>query len=429
MSVLVVGVSHRSAPVSLLERLALSADESDKLAIAVTDHDHISEAAVLATCNRIEVYADVERFHSGTEAVGRLLSDRLGGDLGELLPHLYVHYDDGAVAHLFNVAAGLDSMAIGEGQILGQARDALTRGQEVGTIGPALNSLFQQALRVGKRAHAETEIDHSAPSMVTAALAQASTVLGDLAGRRAVVVGAGSLAALAVATTSRAGADVVIVNRSFDRALQLAHNHDATAHPFEQLAEALVDAHIVISCTGAAGVIIGREDIAAVGHDVVLVDLALPHDIDPSVAELERAHLISLATLSQTPDEGAEPALADVRAIVAEELAAFVAARRSASVTPTLVALRGMATSVVDAEIERLRTRVPSLSDAELSEVAQTVRRVADKLIHQPTVRVKELAAEPKTVSYATALAELFALDPDAVDAVTTPVTLTQGAR
>ena len=184
MSVLVVGISHKSAPVAILERLALEPEAATKLARDVVDQEHVSEATVLATCNRVEIYSDVTRFHGSVEAVSRLLCEHAGEDPEEFLPHLYVHYDDGAVSHLFHVASGLDSMVVGESQILGQAREALRVGQEQGTVGPALNLLFQQALRVGKRSHAETDIDRFAPSLVTASMARATDHIGDVAGKR-----------------------------------------------------------------------------------------------------------------------------------------------------------------------------------------------------------------------------------------------------
>ncbi len=215
MSVLVVGISHNSAPVAVLERLALDHDGLVKLVTDVAGAEHVTEATVIATCNRLEIYADVDRFHGSMEEVSRLLVERSGESTDALVPHLYVHYDDGAVAHLFHVASGLDSMVVGEGQILGQTRDALRIGQELGTVGPALNSLFQQALRVGKRAHAETDIDHAPPSLVSAALAMPGDPAGQVRGKRVVVVGAGSMASLATATVSRLGAaDIVVVNRS-----------------------------------------------------------------------------------------------------------------------------------------------------------------------------------------------------------------------
>ncbi|MBS2939657.1 glutamyl-tRNA reductase [Nocardioides sp. J2M5] len=421
MSVLVVGISHKSAPVEVLERLALDADGTSKLLADVMGGDHVSEATAIVTCNRLEVYAEVDRFHGSVEDVSGLLVARAGESTEALLPHLYVHYDEGAVSHLFQVASGLDSMVVGEGQILGQTRDALRIGQEHGTVGPALNTLFQQALRVGKRAHAETDIDRAAPSLVTAALDRSTR---PVAGSRAVVVGAGAMASLAVAHLARGGAErIAVINRTAAKAERLAADYAATAVPFADLHDEVRDADLVISCTGARGTVVRLAEVAAVRSGVerplTIVDLALPHDVDPAVGELPGIQLISLAGLAdELRGLEATAGVEDVRSIVGQEIAAFLAVRRQASVTPTVVALRSMATSVVDAEMERLAARLPGLDEATRAEVLHTVRRVADKLLHEPTVRVKELADAEPASSYTAALAELFRLSPDAVDAI-----------
>jgi len=427
VSVLVVGISHNSAPVSLLERVALDDSGVQKLTAAAATCDHVTEATVISTCNRVEIYTEVDRFHGSIEQLSKLLVERAGESTEAMLPHLYVHYDDGAISHLFKVAAGMDSMAIGEGQILGQTREALRRGQELGTVGPALNSLFQQALRVGKRTRAETAIDLVAPTLVTAALDQVGAGEPDVAGRSVLVIGAGAMAGLATATASRLGAGrIAVANRSAERARRLAAQYDGVAVTLDQLGAELAAADIVISCTGATGVVIGRDLVeqarAGVDTPLALIDLALPHDIDPATAELPGITRIDLAILAEAlVDSAAGAEVQEVRRILAEEVTAFLAARRQASVTPTVVALRSMATSVVDAEMTRLESRLPGLDAAVLAEVRQTARRIADKLLHEPTVRVKELANEQGAVSYAAALAELFALDQQAVDAVTRP--------
>ena len=422
VSVLVVGISHKSAPVELLERLALDSDATVKLLADVVAGEHVTEATAIVTCNRLEVYAEVDRFHGSVEELSGLLVARAEQSTEALLPHLYVHYDEGAVSHLFQVAAGLDSMVVGEGQILGQTRDALRIGQEHGTVGPALNALFQQALRVGKRAHAETDIDRAAPSLVHAALQRSSV---SVAGARAVVIGAGAMASLAVAHLSRGGAaSITVLNRTPGNADRLAVEYAATSVPLTALAAELVEADIVVSCTGAPEPLVRLGDVVTArgssDRPLTVIDLALPHDVEPSVADLPGVELVNLAGLA---DElrGLEAAAGvdDVRTIVGQEITAFLAVRRQASVTPTVVALRSMATAVVDAEMARLATRLPSLDDATRAEVLQTVRRVADKLLHEPTVRVKELADAEPAVSYTAALAELFRLDPEAVDAMT----------
>lgn len=421
MSVLVVGISHRSAPVSLLEKVALEGDDNLKLVQNVLESEHVTEATVLATCNRCEVYAEVDRFHGSVEAISRLIAERTGDDPDDLVPHLYVHYDDGAVSHLLNVASGLDSMVIGESQILGQVREALRIGQEHSSIGPALNLLFQQALRVGKRTHAETDIDRAAPSVVTAALEQLDL---DLARARVVVVGAGSMAGLAVATLTRAGArDISVANRTPESAERLAREYSVRAVSLDEVPEALVGADLLISCTGATGVMVDASTLAqrTSGEPLAIVDLALPHDVDPELGERADVQLVNLSTLSASlAGSEVERHVNGVRAIVAEELTAFLAARRAANITPTVVALRTMATGVVDAELERLLGRLPDdLEASTRTEIERTLRRVADKLLHQPTVRVRELADQDGSLTYAAALADLFALDPAAVAAVT----------
>jgi glutamyl-tRNA reductase len=420
MSVLVVGVSHNSAPVALLERVAPVPEAVPKLVQAVAACAHVTEATVIATCNRVEIYADVDRFHGSVEELSRLLVERSGESTEAMLPHLYVHYDDGAVSHLFHVAAGLDSMAVGEAQILGQTRDALRLGQEQGSVGPVLNTLFQQALRVGKRAHAETGIDRAAPTLVSAALDRACR---DLAGRRVVVVGAGAMSALSVATVVRRGAgEVVVVNRTTGRAERLALEYGVRWAPLTAIDDEVAAADVVVACAGASGVLVSRDAVAAAERPVALVDLALPHDVDPSVVDLPGVTLVTLADLGEvlrTSEAGAE--VEAVRTIVTDEVEAFVSARRQAGITPAVVALRSMATGVVESEMARLERRLPDLDETTRAELLQTLRRVTDKLVHQPTIRAKELG-DRDAVSYETALAELFALDPEAVDAVTRPV-------
>ena len=427
MSVLIVGVSHRTAPVSVLEKVALDSDHVPKLVHAVAEIEHVGEATVLSTCNRCEIYAEVDRFHGSVEAISGLLCERTGLLPEELLGHVYVHYDDAAISHLFSVASGLDSMVVGESQILGQAREALRVGQELGTIGPALNLLFQQALRVGKRAHAETDIDRAAPSLVTASLAIAERHIGDLSNARALVVGAGAMGSLAAATLRRANVrELAIANRSADAAQRLADQYGGTVVELDAAADLLGSVDVVVSCTGSVSIVMSAAQIAARGNDdpLAILDLALPHDVEPAAADLPGVLLVGLGQLAdELRDASTDLAGADaqlgVQQIVDEELSAFLAARRAASVTPTVVALRTMATGVVDTELERLFSRAGDLTDAQREEIASAVRRVAEKLLHQPTVRVRELADSAETVSYTAALAELFALDPEAVQAVT----------
>ncbi|AZM89668.1 glutamyl-tRNA reductase [Streptomyces sp. W1SF4] len=613
MSLLVVGLSHRSAPVSVLERASLSADAKVKLLHDTLAAEPAAEATVLATCNRIELYADVEKFHAGVAELSTLLAQHSGVALEELTPYLYVHYEDRAVHHLFSVACGLDSMVVGEGQILGQIKDALALGQELHTAGRLINDLFQQALRVGKRAHSETGIDRAGQSLVTFGLEQlaAHQPVGEwAAGKRALVIGAGSMSSLAAATLARVGvAEVVVANRTAERAERLAEilvasgtGVAARAVPMSAVAGELARVDVVVSCTGATGLVLTGDDVTAalaaagvpaglsptpplpetggeppapswglrpqtpapqmpaglengaapqaagpgtadgfaapqasgpavadgfaavgvlgsafaaapqagvdaevvarlaaaaqagrriadagavrtitapapaegdacpVGLDtsagggrsalagvdagslelhgawadqgeaaaqrqprraaraladgavpvrLALLDLAMPRDIDGAVHRIPGVRLVDIESLAEASADAPMAADVDaVRAIVAAEVAAFGAAQRAAHITPTVVALRAMAAEVVAMEVARLDGRVPDLDERQRAEVTQTVRRVVDKLLHAPTVRVKQLASEPGGAGYAEALRELFDLDPQTVASV-----------
>ncbi|NKY96233.1 glutamyl-tRNA reductase [Nocardiopsis alborubida] len=495
MSVLAVGLSHRSSPVALLERVALNGETRGNAVAEMVGSEPVNEVMVVSTCNRTEVYADVSAFHGGVSAITELLSWHTGVPLGELSEHLYVHYEDRAVQHLFSVTCGLDSMVLGEGQILGQVRDALKEGQETGSVGRVLNDLGQRALRVGKRAHTETHLDHAGADMVSFGLTVASGGLGlgptgapqttavqtaqtvgslppagcpmsaapgdtadapglarpahgPLTGVRVLVLGAGSMSALSANTVSRQGAEAVVVaNRTFDRAARLAEclteaydTVDARAVPFADAAGVLADVDLVISCTGAQGLVLNADAVAAATagrtRPLVFLDLALPRDIDPAVRELPGVRLVDIEDLRQAAatapgaDTGRDSALTLVRGIVDEEVSEFRAVRRAHQVTPTVVALRAQARDVVDAELSRLHGRLPAdLDDRTREEISRAMRRVADKLLHRPTVRVKELAAAPDGESYEAALRELFALDPASPEALTAPEGTATAAR
>ncbi|GAB3705868.1 glutamyl-tRNA reductase [Nocardiopsis oceani] len=479
MSVLAVGLSHRSSPVALLERVALNGETRASAVGEMVGSDAVNEVMVVSTCNRTEIYADVDAYHGGVAAVTELLSWHTGVSLSELSEFLYVHFDDNAVRHLYSVTCGLDSMVVGEGQILGQVRDALKEGQETGSVGRVLNDLGQRALRVGKRAHTETHLDHAGADMVSFGLTVATRDLavtpvpgtpvadvtppagcpmsgqgalpgqgaaeapardqprvlsaelpsGPLTGTRVLVLGAGSMSALSANTVARQGAGTVIVaNRTRERAARLSeclneaydtvHAHTV---PFSEAADSLADVDLVISCTGAQGLVLTADAVAAATRGrtrpLVFLDLALPRDIDPAVREQTGVRLVDIEDLRQaasSADTAGERsnALTLVRGIVDEEVGEFRAVRRASEVAPTVVALRTQARDVVDAELARLRGRLPDdMDERTREEIGRAMRRVADKLLHRPTVRVKELAADPDGESYEAALRQLFDLD------------------
>jgi glutamyl-tRNA reductase len=431
VSVLLFGVSHRSAPVSVLEQL--STDESDQAKIIdeVLQSSLVTEAMVLSTCNRVEVYAVVEAFHGGLSVIGQVLSEHSGMGLNDLTKYAYVRYAEAAVEHLFAVTSGLDSVVMGEQQVLGQVRRAYASAEANHTVGRTLHELAQRALSVGKRVHTETGIDSAGASVVSVSLQMAEKRIGGLAGRTAVVVGAGAMGALAAKHLVRAGVDrIEVVNRSLPRARRLADSITAlgvTAHPhtLDDISTVLATADVVVSSTGAVRPVMSLADVhhGLTARDgdrpLVMCDLGMPRDIDIAVAGLPGVHVIDMERIQREPTARAAASDAEAaKAIVAAEVANYLAGQRMAEVTPTVTALRQRAADVVEAELLRLDNRLPGLDSSHRDEVARTVRRVVDKLLHAPTVRVKQLAGAPGGDSYAEALRELFELDPQAVDAV-----------
>jgi glutamyl-tRNA reductase len=454
MSLLAVGVSHQTAPVALLEQFAMGPDDRVKALHELVESDHVSEALVLATCNRIEVFAEVERFHGGVTDVSRVLARQAGATVEELSPYVTVHYEDQAVAHLFTVASGLDSMVVGETQVLGQLRAAYALAREEGTVGRALHPVAQRALRVGKRVHTETGIDRAGASLVSVALDRAENVIGGLRDRAVLVVGAGSMGALAATTLARRGAAVVVSSRTEASAARLAGSLGGRAAGLADLPAELAAADVLVTCTGATGLVVDTDVVVGAmadrsGRPLVVVDLALPRDVDPGVAALPGVHVVDLALLQSEKDlallqsekdlallqsekDGAllqgeraatpgrptaGPVAADdiaaAHALVETETALLRAERQAAEVAPTVSALRSQAAEVVDAELLRLSARLPDLDARARAEIARTVHRVVDKLLHEPTVRVKELAATSGDTDYAGALRALFGLGID----------------
>ena len=434
MSIFLFGVSHRSAPVPILERLAVTDDDRPKIIDDLLASPQISEAMIVSTCNRVEVYAVVDAFHPALEAVGEVMGKHSGMTVNEMTKYAYVRYSEAVVEHLFSVAAGLDSMVVGEQQILGQIRSSYASADANRSAGRVLHELAQQALRVGKRVHSETGLDRAGASVVSVSLERARSILdGDITS--AVVLGAGAMGGLAAAHLARSGvSELVVVNRTFEKAQHLAanvtknHGIPARAVRFDDMTDALIGADVLVTCTGTIGAVVGVGEVHSAlarrenNNPLVICDLGLPRNVDPAAGRLPGVHIIDIEGLRG--DEATKAADADefaAREIVLGELADYLMHQRQAEVTPTVTALRQRAAEVVQAEILRLESRLPGLDDPQRDEVAKTVRRVVDKLLHAPTVRVKQLASTPQGDTYAEALRELFELKPGAAESVSAP--------
>lgn len=426
MSVLVVGMSHQSAPVALLEKLSMNETVQTGACQTLVQADSLSEAMIISTCNRMEVYTVTNSFHTGVQDVVRTLARVSGVDEGELRSYLYVRYADAAAEHLMTVTSGLDSMVVGEQQIIGQVRTAYQSATDQGTAGPRIHALAQSALRAGKRVHSETEIDEAGASMVSFAFDQALSRMGRerLDGARVLILGAGAMASLAATHAGRLGAHLIIANRTTARAQRVAeHAHEAGVYAdvieFADRAQALRDVDMAISATGAQDFTITAADVEryhGAGRELMLVDLSLPRDIDDVTASVEGVDLVNIERLSKSLEAadtdiaaGTSPH-AQARRIVTEELEAYASAQRVRDVVPAVSALRKRAANLVQCEIARLEQKHPELDERQMGDVNRALKRVADKILHEPTVRAKQLAANSGTVSHETALQELFGL-------------------
>jgi len=419
MSLLVVGLNHRTVPVELLERVAVPEEKLAKALHDLAAREHLLEVVLLSTCNRTEIYARCTHFHAAVGDVSDFLAAHSGADPAELSDHLYTYYDEAAVAHLFSVAAGLDSMIVGESEILGQVRDAWQTAVREQTAPQLLSRMFKHAVESGKRVRTETGISRHPVSIPSAAVAVASEYLGDLDGARVLVIGAGQMGSgLASTLRSRGVADVIVANRTFDRAEQLAARIGARAIPLTDIADTLVDTDVLLTSTASSEVLVERAMIEMVmacrdGRPLLVVDVALPRDIDPGVGDVPDVTLLDLDDLKEYAQRSAERRrgeIGKVRAILAAEIERYRAERAAREVGPLVTSLRELAEDVRAGELERFRGKLAKL-DPETRDLVEAITQgVVNKLLHEPTVRVKEAAGTPRGDYYADALASLFDL-------------------
>jgi glutamyl-tRNA reductase len=427
--VFVVGANFRSAPLELLERLAIDAERRPKALAGLLDLEHVHEAAVVSTCNRVEVYTAISRFHGAAGDVRRFLADFGGLALEDFAGHLYDYYEERAVRHLFGVAAGIDSMVVGEAQILGQVREAFAAAQAERTVGPVLSALFSRAIKVGRRARSQTGIGSGQRSTVSVGLRVAAGQLGNLAGRRVLLVGAGGLARLAGQAVREAGAgELVVANRTPATGAALARALGGRAVPLERVADELAAADLVIAATAGTTPTVTAAAVAAAldrqaegsGREgpLVVLDLGVPRDVEPEVRELPGVLLADLDALRAVleTDEGPRREVERVRALIATESAAFMGGQREARLTPTIRALRARAEQVRQQELAKAATRLAGLDERQRAAVEAVTRGLVNKLLHDPMVRGKALAARPDGDLYVAALRQLYHLDPGPAD-------------
>lgn len=417
MSILVIGVNHRSGPLDLLERVTLSPEAVPKAVAAMSARDNVREVAVLSTCNRTEIYAVTEKFHGAYADIRDYLCELGGFAPDDLHPYMFAQHDAAAVSHLFEVAAGLDSAVIGESEILGQVRGAWETAQAEGGSRLRLNLLFRHAIGVGKRVRTETGIGRGTASVSHAAVEMAVDRLGSLDNRRVLVIGAGAMGEGIAVALHRAGAgEILVANRTVERGVALADRVQGVAVGFDRLAEAVGTADLILTCTGSGEPVLTAEYLSltrSASRPLTIVDIALPRDVDPAVGELDHVSVLDLDDLRDWADRGRAHRLGElerVREIVREEVARFEHEATALQAAPLVAALREYAEEIRTRELERFASRLVDLDDAERDAVEALTRGIVAKLLHHPSVRLKQQAGSPQGERNAAAIADLFDL-------------------
>ncbi|MGI9052224.1 MAG: glutamyl-tRNA reductase [Ilumatobacteraceae bacterium] len=417
MSVVVIGVNHRSGPLSVLERLTIAPDAIGKVILGLSARDNLREVAVLSTCNRTEVYAVAERFHGAYADIRDALCELGSLAPDELHPYLYSQHDEEAARHLFEVAAGLDSAVLGESEILGQVRDAWQVGREEGGVRSTLDLLFRQALRVGKRARSETAIGRGTASISHAAVEMVSDRLGSLEGRRVLVVGAGEMGVGVVTALARAGAgSIVVCNRTVARGAALAEQVGGTAIGLDHLRDALAGSDVVVACTASGDSVVTLADVeAAQRHDapLLVVDIAVPRTVARTVAGLDGVTVLDLDDLRDWADRGRALRAGEadrVREIVGEELERFSMELTARQAAPLVALLHARAEELRAGELARFDSRLTALDDEQRATVEALTRTIVAKLLHGPSVRLRHEAGTPQGERNAAAVSDLFDL-------------------
>jgi glutamyl-tRNA reductase len=419
MPIVVIGVNHRTGPVSFLEKVMIPDSTMPHALKSLSGRDDIREAVVLSTCNRTEIYAVVERFHGAYDEIQKFLSETSGINVEDIEPHLYSQWDEEAIKHLFEVSSGLDSAVLGESEIIGQVRNAWEVAMAEGASRNTLNLLFRYALEVGKRARTETAISRSTASVSHSAVEMAEDIIGSLAGKRVLVVGAGEMGEGVATALAREGAEhVTVLNRTESRGEALAKKVGAKVSSFEQLEQELSTTDVLVACTGSGNVIIdqamlrrARENVST---PVLIVDIALPRDVDDKVAELPGVTLRDLDHLSAWAQRGLELRAAEVnqvRAIIGDEVQRFSQDQAQRQAAPLVAQLREVVESVRHAEMERYGSRLGEMSDEQREAVDSIVRGIVAKLLHSPSVRLREAAGTPQGERLSAAVRDLFNLE------------------
>jgi glutamyl-tRNA reductase len=420
VAVVVVGLNHRTVPLEVLERMTVSDAHLPKALQDLLSREHLTEAVVLSTCMRTEIYAVAGRFHGAMSDVRNFLATWSGTEPDRFSDHLYSFYEDGAASHLFQVASGIDSAVLGEGEVLHQVRDAWEHARQEGAAGAVLSRLFRHAIEVGKRARSETAITRGITSLSQAAVAMAAERLGSLDGRTVLLVGAGEMGegmAQALAAVPGIG-QILVANRTWAKAAELARRFGGQPVELGGLAGALEQTEVLLTSTGAPGILIEAADLEPVlparqGRPLLVVDIAVPRDVDAGVGALRGVTLLNMNDLKAFVDAGMAERRKEIPAvteIIAEEVARFVELSAEREMAPLVATLRDHAETVRLAELERYQVRLGGLDDRQRAAVEGLTRGLLAKLLHEPTVQLKGAAGSLQGEQLAEAVRILFDL-------------------
>lgn len=419
MSLIVVGLNHRTVPVELLERMAVPSGQVGKVLADLCAREHVAEAVVLSTCNRTEIYAKCTRFHAAVQDISEFLAGHSGSHRDDLSEHLYTYFDDAAITHLFTVAAGVDSMIVGESEILGQVRSAWQTAESEGQVGPSLSRAFRHAIGVGKRVRTETEIGRHAVSVSSAAVALAQERLGSLSGKRVLVLGAGDVGeGMTVALASAGVSEVVVANRTRSRATHLAARIEGRAVALDEVVDELVEADLLLTSTGADQIVVERADVVDVmerrgGRELLIVDVAMPRDVDPGVADVPgvtHLDLDDLKAFAAQSHQLRQREVSKVRNIVTQEMDRYRADRLAREIAPIIASLHDQAEDIRTSELVRLGSRLSGLDAHQMRAVEALTQGIVRKMLHEPTMHLKDFAGTARGEVLADAVSELFDL-------------------
>ena len=419
MSLVVIGLNHRTAPLDLLERMSIDDSRLTKALADLIERPHVTEAVILSTCNRTEVYAYVEKFHGAYQDVREFLSAITYQPPELFADHLYTHYDQEVARHLFRVASGLDSAVVGENEVLGQVRRAWETSQHEHTAGPVLAPLFRHAVETGKRARTETTISRNIASVSQAAISMARQRLGSLEGISVLVLGAGEMGEGLVRSLHDAGvSSIAIANRTWENAVELAGRVGGTPVRLTELHTTLVGVDLLVTSTGASSLMVEATDLSALmtrreGRPLLIVDIAVPRDVDPSAGSIDGITLLDMNDLRAFADSGIRERQREVSAvevIIEQEVERYSAYATAREVAPLIAALHGRADEIRDSELERFASRLSDLSPKEREAVEALVQGVIGKMLYRPTVRLKDAAGSARGERLADALRDLFDL-------------------